>query len=315
MMIRPIIWCFLGGLLMVSCQAEVDDFNPDYTVPIPRGNILNFYQQLPLQSDTIFALTGQTGNPVQVRSESGVLIEIPDEAWTTADGKVVEGGYSLAWKEIRGIADQVDFHISMQYYQGQVRSDKAFQLRAEKEGEELVLTKDILIRWPSASGGNLSMWKGIRPTPWVFRWQDAPQSQLSLTNWIDPVNGAGVNGYLVSVPQAGTWCAGEAVDLYPADPEIQAQMPEGFAESNTAVYWLDTATGSALALEYIGGGVYQIEDIPTGKTGRLFCVTEAVQNNFYSAWIDLSITAGGYTWNPIPQKRSLGLVRAMLESL
>ncbi|MCF8239343.1 MAG: hypothetical protein K9I85_14365 [Saprospiraceae bacterium] len=315
MKIRPIIWCFLGGLLMASCQSEVDEFTPDYTVPIPRGNILNFYEQLPQQSDTIFSLTGMTGAAVQLRSQTGVLIEIPDQAWMTADGKVVEDEYSLAWKEIRVIADQVERQISMQHYQGMVRSDKAFQLRAEKEGEALVLTKDILIRWPSASGGNPTMWKGIRPTPWVFRWQDAPQSQISLTNWIDPVNGAGVNGFLLSIAASGTWCAGESVVLYPADPEIQVKMPKGFAESNTAVYWLDVPTGTAVALEYMGGGVYQIEDIPTGKTGRLFCVTEAVQNNFYSAWIDLSITAGGYTWNPIPEKRSLGLVRQMLESL
>lgn len=312
-MIRTIILCLLGGLLLASCQSEVDEFNPDYVVPIPRGNVLNYYDLQPGEIDSVFNMTGSTGQVNQIRSITGVLIEVPDQAWMTTGGTIIEDGYSLRWKEIRTVADQVDRHLSMRGFADQIRSNKIFQLAAEKEGEALVLTKDILIRWPAANSGALAMYQGIRPTPWAFRWQDAPQGQLSLTNWIDPVNGAGVNGYLMAIPAAGTWCAGEKVDLYAADPEIQVQMPDGFSESNTAVYWLES--GHCYALDYQGGGVFQIEDIPTGKTGRLFCITEAVQNNFYSAWIDIGTTAGGYTWKPVPEKRSLSLVRLMLESL
>lgn len=312
-MIRTIILCLLGSLLLGSCQSEVDEFNPDYVVPIPRGNILNYYDLQPGEVDSVFNLIGSTGQVNQVRSTTGVLIEIPDQAWTTAGGTIVEDGYTMRWKEIRTIADQVNRHLSMLTFEDQVRSDKMFQLIAEKEGEELVLTKNILIRWPAENSGTLAMYKGIRPTPWAFRWQDAPQGQLSLTNWIDPVNGAGVNGFLMAIPSAGTWCAGEKVVLHSADPEIQVQMPAGFSESNTAVFWLES--GQGYALDYQGGGVFRIDDIPSGKSGRLFCVTEAVQNNFYSAWIDLSTTAGGYTWKPVPEKRSLSLVQLMLESL
>ncbi len=298
---------------MASCQSEVDEFNPDYVVPIARGNILNYYDLQPGEIDSVFNLIGSTGQVNQVRSTTGVLIEIPDQAWMTEGGTIIEDGYSLRWKEVRSIVDQVNRHLSMEAYEDQVRSNIVFQFSAEKEGEELVLAKDILIRWPAANSVALTMYQGIRPTPWAFRWQDALQSQLSLTNWIDPVNGAGVNGYLMAIPSAGTWCAGEKVELNTADPEIQVQMPDGFAESNTAVYWLES--GQCYALDYQGGGVFRIEDVPTGKTGRLFCVTEAVQNNFYSAWLDLSTTAGGYTWKPVPEKRSLSLVRLMLESL
>lgn len=312
-MIRSILLSLLGGMLLASCQSEVDEFKPDYVVPIPRGNILNYYSLQPGEIDSVFQLVGTTGQVNQVRSETGVLIEIPDQAWTTAGGTVIDDGYVLHWKEVRTLADQVNRHLSMRSYTDQVRSNKIFQLTAYKEGEALILTKDILVRWPEVSSGALMMYQGSRPTPWAFRWQEAPQGQLSLTNWIDPVNGAGVNGYLMAIPSAGTWCAGEKMELNPVDPDIQVQLPDGFAESNTAVYWLES--GHSYALDYQGGGVFRIEDIPVGKTGRLFCVTEAVQNNYYAAWADQSITAGGYTWTPVPEKRSLGLVRLMLESL
>lgn len=312
-MIKSISVCLLGGLLLASCQSEVDELNPDYVIPIPRGNILNYYDLQPGETDSVFNLTGTTGQGSQIRSSTGVLIDIPDQAWMTSGGTVIEDGYTFHWKEVRSIVDQVNRHLSMQAFEDQVLSNKIFQFTAVKEGEVLVLTKDILIRWPAANSGGLAMYIGNRPTPWAFRWQEEPQGQLSLTNWIDPVNGAGVNGYLMAIPAAGTWCAGEKVDLYAADPEIQVQMPAGFAESNTAVYWLES--GQCYALDYLGGGVFRIDDVPTGKTGRLFCITEAVQNNFYSAWIDISTTAGGYTWKPVPEKRSLSLVRLMLESL
>jgi len=315
MMIRRYLFVLLAGCLLASCEPEVDEFSPDYTVPIPRGSILNFYQLAPAQTDTIYALQGVTGSSIQVRSKTGVILEIPDSAWVTSGGKVVTDGYQLEWKEIRTLLDQVSDQLSMRDYQGRIQTDIAWSLTAEKEGESLVLQRDILMRWPSVSGGSLQVYNGTRPTPWVFRWQKDPQGQFSLTNWIDPVNGAGVNGYLVAVQAAGIGCLGEETTLSTADPEIQVQMPKGFSEANTSVYWLDKVKNQCFALDYEGDGIFLLEDVPAGQSGRLFCVTEAVQNNFYATWKDVTLDAGGYTWTPIPEKISLGLVWTMLETL
>lgn len=315
MMIRPFLFVLFVGSFLTSCEPEVDDFSPDYTVPIPRGSILNFYQLAPDQVDTIFQLQGVTGSSTQVRSMTGVILEIPDSAWATTGGKVITDGYQLVWKEIRTLLDQVSDQLSMRDYQGRIRTDMTWSLQAEKEGESLVLRKDILLRWPSVSGGSFQIYKGTRPTPWVFRWQSDPQGQFSLTNWIDPVNGAGVNGYLIAVPSTGFWCLGEEILLSVADPEIQVQMPKGFSEANTSVYWLDKVKNQCFALDYKGDGIFLLEDVPAGQSGRLFCVTEAVQNNFYATWTDVTLDAGGYTWTPIPEKISLGLVWTMLETL
>lgn len=315
MMIRPLLFVLFVGSFLTSCEPEVDDFSPDYSVPIPRGNILNFYQLAPDQVDTIYQLQGVNGSYTQVRSMNGVILEIPDSAWITTGSKVITDSYQLVWKEIRTVLDQVSDQLSMRDYQGRIQTDVSWSLQAEKEGETLILQRDILMRWPSVSVGNVQVYKGTRPTPWVFRWQENPQAQFSLTNWIDPVNGAGVNGYLIGVPAAGYWCLGEAIPLSVDDPEIQVQMPKGFSEPNTAVYWLDHVNNRCFALDYKGEGIFRLDDVSAGQSGRLFCVTEAVQNNFYAAWKDVTLNAGGYTWAPIPEKISLGLVWAMLETL
>lgn len=303
----------LGIVFLASCKPEVDEFVPGAVVPIPRGNILDFYKLMPGETDTVFTLPGP--GHVLVRSRTGVLIDFPDSAWTTSNGQVVTVPVTVRWKEIRSLVDQVSRQLSMRTYDQHLNSRIRFRVSGEKEGETLFLSKPILIQWPDAGGGQPAVWKGSRPTPWDFRWVEAPGTSISLTSWTDPLNGAGVTGYLMAIPAEGFWCAGTGSTGVDADPDIRVQMPSGFSENNTAVYWLDSQAGAAYALDYLGDGAFVLENIQAGSSGRLFSITEAVQNNFYSAWVDRSPGAGGIDWAPLPEKRSLNLVREMLSTL
>lgn len=298
-------------LFLPACEKERDEFTPVDSVPLyPRGQIGNFFLGMDQAPDTVFTVSNQSG--FKLRSHTGVLVEIEPETFGIPGGAPAEGTIHIAWKEIRTLYDQVSRRMSLRLDNQWMRPYLLFEWSAHQEGTPLELRKPVVIKWPeNQPAGALQLWHGQWSEPSGFTWNLSSTGGVSLSTWVDPVQGSGTNGYLVSTDQTGI--SGAVLVEDARTDSLQATFFPAYSKTNTAVYFLDTDHGSALAFRDNGAGLFILPGLPAGRNGRVVCVTEAIRYRFYSSWKDITTPSPG--WEPRPTERQLPVVYEMLRGL
>ncbi|MBP6185150.1 MAG: hypothetical protein KA479_09430 [Saprospiraceae bacterium] len=304
-------------VLFSACEKEKDEFVVVDTVPLyPHGNIFRVYAGMPSPVDSLF--TFPSGAPVVLRSASGVVIEIEAFSFATSTGTIVDSNVRLHWTEIRKINAQIAHRLSMRTLEQILLPQAIYNLEVELEGEKLTVVKPIIIKWPATQVlSSLVAYSGIRPATHTFFWEPSQSGSVSVSTWIDPVNGEGVTGYFMVTQETGYGCAGkpEEVPAVGAGADLHVQFFPAYTAGNTAVYFLQSGSTRALALSDQGEGRFTIPNLGFGASGRLFCITEAVEKSYYSTWKDITFTAPGFKWEPRPAKQELSTVLLMLNAL
>jgi hypothetical protein len=302
-------------LLVVACQKPTDTFEGEQLVPLyPRGTINNFYGAIHQAPDTVFVLAGS--EPATVRTARGVILEIEPGAFSRADGSPVDGTLQIAWTDIRRIGQQVRHRLSFDVEDHLLAPKFVCLLEASVQGEALMLSKPLLVKWPDESPAQgLGMWYQFAERLPENDWIVANPATISVSNWIDPLVGAGVTGYLFPLLQTGYWCGAVSESHIPgASYPARATLFPAYDAQNTAVYFLESAKNRAIALRDTGGGVFETPHLPQGSTGRFFCVTEAVRKNFFAAWQDVELQAT-YDWKPRPERKEIPALVQMLDAM
>ena len=119
-----------------------------YGDAIEPKNLTPFFSDLQVPFSTIGINNQQGGRQVYY---SGTYIEMPVEAVTYQNGEMVQGYYELHYREFRNPAEMALSGIPMTYTEGGVdevfNSAGMFEIRAWKEGQELVLVKPAEIHF------------------------------------------------------------------------------------------------------------------------------------------------------------------------
>jgi hypothetical protein len=306
----PTALCFL--LLCSACEKERDEFTAVDTVPVyPRGDINRFYQGMNRQPDTTFLMDGNV--PQVLRSASGVILEIPPGAFAFPGGEPVSGTIRLQWKEIKTIYQQIARRISMRHDDQLLQAALLFDLQADKEGAPLILLQPITVKWPAAQPtGSLTLWYGRNSDTQGYQWEDAPPGSVSLSSWVDPVLGAGTNGYLLALDRTGTGSAALLETIAPDGGTLETRLFAAYNQGNTAVWFLDPLSRRAIALRDTGNGRFLLPAIARGAPGRLFCVTEAVRHRYFSTWLDLQVPGDTLIWEARPTEKDLAMLHGMI---
>ncbi len=313
-------YCFIflfSIVLFTACEKGKDEFIVIDSVPLyPHGNILRVFAGMATPIDSLF--TFPSGAPAILRSVEGVVLEIEAYSFATSSGTIVDSNIRLHWTEIRKINTQIAHRLSMRTLENLVLPQATYKLEAELEGEKLSLVKPVIIKWPASQIlPSLVAFTGIRPATHTFLWEPSPAGSVSVSSWIDPVNGEGVNGYFIVADQTGYGSAGklEEVPASGSGADLDVQFFPAYTEGNTAVYFLQSGSSRALALSDQGEGRFLLPNLAFGASGRLFCITEAVEKSYYSSWQDISFSPPGYNWKPRPAKEDLNTITLMLNSL
>lgn len=293
----------------------MDHFTGEKVVPlIPRGNINNFYGAIASGPDTIFSISG--GEPATLRTAEGVVIEIEPGTFTWPSGEPVEGTLNLQWTNIPRILHQVQHRLSMHYGTALLVPEFVCLVYAQSEGVSLLFKKPLLLKWPTDIHMNdLELWHQVQQRQYENDWMAVDPHSISFINWMDPVLGTNVEGYLFPVSESGYWCGGSIE--HPEEGaflELSTVIFPDYKLDNTAVYFLQSEKNRIISLRDKGSGVFQFGAIPEGARGRLFCVTEAVRKNFFTAWQDVELV-NSFVWNPRPEQKDIQSIYQMLRAL
>jgi hypothetical protein len=302
-------------LLLSACEREKESFQVVDTVPVfPRGDINRFYQGMDRRPDTVFLI--DNGIAATLRTAGGVILEIPAGSFAFPGGEAVTGAVRIQWKEVRSIYDQVARRISLRHEEQLLQSELLFEWLVDREGVALILTQPVTIKWPATqSAGNLGLWYGRHREAQDYLWEEAPPGSVSLSSWVDPVLGAGANGYLLALDRTGA-CSAARPEWIPAPNggTLETRLFPAYNSGNTSVWFLDPVSRRAIALRDSGNGHFYLPLIARGAPGRLFCVTEAVRHRYFSAWLDLQVNADTLVWEARPTEKDLGLLHSMISS-
>jgi hypothetical protein len=144
-------WSFLSVMgavfLLVACQqpeaTSVEVLPPVVQPPIPEAN----------PELVSFEVDGLLGGRYQ--HPSGTSLCIPEGAFKTQDGKPVEGPVQLFFREFHDAASIFLAGIPMEYQDGHFTTAGSFELRAEQDGNPLLLAPDkgIDVRMASWEAG------------------------------------------------------------------------------------------------------------------------------------------------------------------
>jgi hypothetical protein len=313
---------FLFGLLAIlltafGCEKESDTFAPVDAVPIyPRGNINTFYDGIQTGPDSLISF-----NPAEsqvIRCAYDVHLTIPEYAFVNSAGQNVEGIVTLSWTKLNRILKQVQHQISMDYDAGFIKPELAFVIEATSNDEPISTAKPVNLYWETSfNPSDLTPFQanvnGMEQGPW---WVLADPLNLTYENWLDPWNGAERSGYKIMLVSLGYGCLGLPEVFTPESAKnLVVQMFPAYTKANTVVYFMQSAKSRALKLQDTGEGRFFIENLPFGSLGRIFCVTHAAKNNYYSEWIDIEILSQDVNWFPKPAKTPVPAIYNMLLSL
>lgn len=316
MMSMRTIFFLAVTLSLFACERSRDQFEVVKAVPLyPRGNILHFYNGMDRTADTVFQV--EAGKAVVLRSDRGVLLEIPAQAFVSPGGEWINGPVRIHWKEVRSIYEQIARQISHRVGSAWLDSRVLFDIRAEQQGQDLILAKPLTIRWPDVQAeSGLQLFQGMTPTPYSFDWMTAPEGSVHSGQWTDPTQGEATSGYVMVVATVGCLSAGRAVSVPDSEGfEVEARFFPAYNQTNTAVYFIDMEGRRGIALQDLGEGRFKLPVRVKGQTGRLFSVTEALKYNYYSEWVDLPVLTAPLTWEPRPGAQTPWAIHDMLRQL
>lgn len=315
---RFFLFGFLAILLTVfGCEKEGDTFAPDDAVPLyPRGNISTFYTGIATGPDSLISFNAAESQVI--RCANDVHLTLPEYAFVNSNGQNVAGVVTLSWSKLNRILPQVQHRISMEYDAGYIKPELAFLLEATSDGEPVTAAKPINLYWESAfNPADLTLFgvnsNGTAQDVW---WALADQINLHQENWLDPWNGAERSGYMITLDTLGYGCLGLPEIFTPeTSKNLVVQMFPAYSQDNTAVYFMESSRSRVLQLKDTGDGRFLIENLSVGALGRIFCVTHAAKNNYYSEWIDVEISSQDVNWFPKPAKTPVPAIYNMLRSM
>lgn len=315
-MVKPLHTALLLLLLLGGCTKEKETFTVVDAVPVyPRGDINRFYQAMDRNPDTVFVISAEA--PATLRTTNGVLLEVPANAFSFQGGESVNGVIRLQWKEIRTLYDQIARRMSHGHRDALLLSAFSFELLADKEGVPLELLLPITVKWPdNQPKGMLDLWYGRHVAGEDFQWTESLPGSVSISSWVDPVLGSGTNGYFFTIERGGMISVAALQDMSQEQTSsVDCVFFPAYHSGNTAVWFIEPAFQRAIALQDAGEGRFVLPAIAKGTSGKLFSVTEAVRHRYFSATLDVALTADTLRWDPRPAEQPLILLHQWIRSL
>ncbi len=322
----------LAALIVITgCQKDVDIFVPDSSVILNRdtvwmdnnlqnSNVVQLMEELvtPAKVDTFLVQNGATFN------FEGTEIQIPAFACAPA-GTIIAapGKVQIIFNLLKKKGDLIRFHKPTESDGRLLESGGVFRLLILKDNIPMVLLpgKFITVKYitknvmPDMKVFNGQTLLNLPAAPFAFTWKQNDSSTVSPfsrqgTSGID-------SGYSVFSNKFG-WINVDAFrDTAVPQKRFIVSLPKDYTNVNTSVFAVFKNLNSVLEIyPDFANKIWRIDRIPMQRAITLISITKLKNDSYMVAKKDVEAnTIASQTVSLIPEKKSLGEIKLMLDGL
>jgi hypothetical protein len=280
---------FVFGALLISCKKQ--EIIPP---PAATSNLTNYFDDNRDAAIQTFSINASTSN--QFTGSNGVIVTVPANAFTYANGNPVTGTITMNLIEILDQSSMILMGMPTTSNGEILVSGGQINLTAMQGSTPVYLTNgSVSVMVPTSNfDSQMALFEGIENSEgdvdWILSVDDSTSMPDSL-GFVPDSSGGFFGGYYYFDWSDSTmgWIN---CDYFYADPNpltsLTADMSSDYNSSNTAAYLHFSSINSVASL-YHSGGDFSASGIPEGMAVTVVCISE-ISGNYYSAFVPVTVT-------------------------
>jgi hypothetical protein len=322
---------FLGGiglitLILAGCKENIDVFIPDSSnvVDPNAGDIAHLFREL---APSLQTHSGQAEEAWTFRSEGGVVVTFPANAFVDGNGLSVSGAVEADILEVFSMGDMIRnrlqavskgrlFESAGMIFVNVRQNGKTLHLAPKSKMEVQLPAQDINPSVELFYEAEIE----TRPFSWLEADEETPGAPANVfaTERYDPELQIWTPAYEFYSDRLGWMAVGVLSPTGGEMTSLCAGLPSGYGKNNTAVFLALPGTNSVLEFSWNSeDGARQccLNDVPAGQDGVLVALSERGAGLFHFRYAEINTGFGSTAVTMKPAETSRNDILEFLNGL